>query len=71
MKSAFIACGRSDKVLLGYHVMNSTYTGLYPSPKFYQKIQYCSTLSELARHVPLTQIDLPPEIYQSVTFVRL
>ncbi|KAF8576884.1 RhoGAP-domain-containing protein [Ramaria rubella] len=37
--------------------------GAIISPKFFRKIQYCNTLSELARYVPLTQIDIPPEVY--------
>ncbi|KAL1754528.1 hypothetical protein FB107DRAFT_291552 [Schizophyllum commune] len=32
--------------------------------KFFRKIEYISTLSELAYHVPLTQIDIPPAVYQ-------
>ncbi|KAH7885497.1 hypothetical protein F5I97DRAFT_1886063 [Phlebopus sp. FC_14] len=38
--------------------------GAVISPKFFRKIVYISTLSELARHVPLTQIDIPPAVYQ-------
>jgi len=38
--------------------------GAIISPKFYQKIQYCSTLSQLAQYVPLTQIDIPPAVYE-------
>ncbi|KAI0826955.1 Rho GTPase activation protein [Trametes gibbosa] len=33
-------------------------------PKFFRKITYINTLSELAYHVPLTQIDIPPAVYQ-------
>lgn len=36
------------------------------SPKFFAKIQYIRTLSELAEHVPLTQIDIAPAVYQYV-----
>jgi len=36
----------------------------YDSPKFFRKIQYISTLSELAENVPLTQIDIAPAVYQ-------
>jgi len=36
------------------------------SPKFFAKIVYISTLSELAYHVPLTQIDIPPAVYKCV-----
>lgn len=44
---------------------------MYPSPKFFQKVQYCNTLSELARYIPLTQIDIPPAVYQWVAFLRI
>lgn len=36
------------------------------SPKFFRKLTYVQTLSELAYEVPLTQIDIPPAVYQSV-----
>ncbi|KAL1746530.1 hypothetical protein HDZ31DRAFT_33971 [Schizophyllum fasciatum] len=38
--------------------------GAIISAKFFQKIEYITTLSELAYHVPLTQIDIPPAVYQ-------
>ncbi|KAF8157898.1 hypothetical protein B0H34DRAFT_789025 [Crassisporium funariophilum] len=38
--------------------------GAIISPKFFRKLMYISTLSELAHHVPLTQIDIPPAVYQ-------
>ncbi|KXN90933.1 Rho GTPase-activating protein 8 [Leucoagaricus sp. SymC.cos] len=38
--------------------------GAIISPKFFRKIIHISTLSELAHHVPLTQIDIPPSVYQ-------
>ncbi|PWN45420.1 hypothetical protein IE81DRAFT_190424 [Ceraceosorus guamensis] len=38
-------------------------TGSYfISPKFARKIVQCSTLAELGQHVPLQQIELPPEV---------
>ncbi|KAG8714124.1 hypothetical protein FRC08_012339 [Ceratobasidium sp. 394] len=37
--------------------------GAVISPKFFRKITYVSTLSELARHVPLTQIEIAPAVY--------
>jgi len=37
---------------------------LFHSPKFFRKITYIGTLSELAFQVPLTQIDVPPAVYQ-------
>ncbi|KAJ3913841.1 Rho GTPase activation protein [Lentinula edodes] len=37
--------------------------GAIISPKFFRKITYLDTLSELAYHVPLTQIDIPPAVY--------
>ncbi|KAG8890717.1 hypothetical protein FRB98_006221 [Tulasnella sp. 332] len=41
-----------------------TQLGFACSPKFFRKIQYVSTLSDLAEHVPLTQIDIAPAVYQ-------
>ncbi|TFY55500.1 hypothetical protein EVJ58_g8213, partial [Rhodofomes roseus] len=38
--------------------------GTIISPKFFRKITYVTTLSELACHIPLTQIDVPPAVYQ-------
>ncbi|KAK7054514.1 hypothetical protein VNI00_003712 [Paramarasmius palmivorus] len=38
--------------------------GAVISPKFFRKITYTDTLSDLAYHVPLTQIDIPPAVYQ-------
>ncbi len=40
-------------------------TGAYfVSPKFSKKVSQLYTLSALAQHVPLTQIDIPPEVLQ-------
>ncbi|KAH8818849.1 Rho GTPase activation protein [Flagelloscypha sp. PMI_526] len=41
--------------------------GAFISPKFNQKIGYISTLSMLAREVPLTQIDVPSAAYAENT----
>lgn len=38
--------------------------GAIISPKFFRKISYVNTLSELACQVPITQIDIPPAVYQ-------
>lgn len=38
--------------------------GAVISPKFFRKIVYVDTLSELATQVPLTQIDIPPAVYK-------
>ncbi|CCL99730.1 uncharacterized protein FIBRA_01752 [Fibroporia radiculosa] len=38
--------------------------GTIISPKFFRKITYINTLSELAAQIPLTQIDIPPMVYQ-------
>lgn len=38
--------------------------GAIISPKFFRKLSYIATLSELAQRVPLTQIDIPPTVYQ-------
>ncbi|KAG9121903.1 hypothetical protein FRC07_001949 [Ceratobasidium sp. 392] len=42
------------------------YRGLSRNPKFFRKITYVSTLSELARYVPLTQIDIAPAVYKDL-----
>ncbi|ELU42303.1 CDC42 rho GTPase-activating protein [Rhizoctonia solani AG-1 IA] len=39
------------------------YRSMSRNPKFFRKITYVSTLSELARHVPLTQIEIAPAVY--------
>ncbi|KAF5371987.1 hypothetical protein D9615_008144 [Tricholomella constricta] len=38
--------------------------GAIISPKFFRKLVYIDTLSELAISIPLTQIDIPPAVYQ-------
>ncbi|KAF4591207.1 hypothetical protein EYR40_009810 [Pleurotus pulmonarius] len=38
--------------------------GAIISPKFFRKLEYANTLTELAQHVPLTQIDIPPAVYR-------
>ncbi|KAI6023330.1 Rho GTPase activation protein [Pisolithus marmoratus] len=38
--------------------------GAVISPKFFRKIVYINTLSDLAHHVPLTQIDITAEVYK-------
>ncbi|KAI0304322.1 hypothetical protein B0F90DRAFT_1625846 [Multifurca ochricompacta] len=38
--------------------------GAFISPKFFRKITYIATLTELAFQVPLTQIDVPPAVYE-------
>ncbi|KAN0064341.1 hypothetical protein ACQY0O_002536 [Thecaphora frezii] len=46
-------------------LMQFIQTGAYfVSPKFPKKVTILQTLSELAQHVPLTQIDIPPEVLQ-------
>jgi Rho GTPase-activating protein 1 len=37
--------------------------GAMISPKFYAKIEYIGTLSDLARHVPITQMNIHPAVY--------
>lgn len=37
--------------------------GAIISPKFYSKIEYVSTLSDLARHVPINQMNIHPAVY--------
>ncbi|KIY65642.1 RhoGAP-domain-containing protein [Cylindrobasidium torrendii FP15055 ss-10] len=41
--------------------------GAIISPKFFRKITYMDTLSELATEVPITQIDIPAPVYQENT----
>lgn len=43
--------------------------GAMISPKFFRKITYINTLSALACHVPLAQIDIPPAVYMYVLIV--
>ncbi|EJU03378.1 Rho GTPase activation protein [Dacryopinax primogenitus] len=38
--------------------------GAIISPKFFRKIQYVKTLSELAHYIPITQINIAPEVYK-------
>ncbi|KAG6887538.1 hypothetical protein C0995_014546 [Termitomyces sp. Mi166 len=38
--------------------------GAIISPKFFRKLVYIDTLSALATMVPITQIDIPPAVYQ-------
>ncbi|KAG7096274.1 hypothetical protein E1B28_003722 [Marasmius oreades] len=59
------------KNLKRLYVVHSTFfskmlfslAGAVISPKFFRKITYISNLSELAYHIPLTQIDIPPTVY--------
>ncbi|KAF9783417.1 Rho GTPase activation protein [Thelephora terrestris] len=44
--------------------MTFSFAGAIISPKFFRKISYIDTLSDLARHVPLTQIDIPAAVYK-------
>ncbi|GJE90264.1 RhoGAP-domain-containing protein [Phanerochaete sordida] len=41
-----------------------SFAGAIISPKFYRKLAYVDTLSDLAYQVPITQIDIPPAVYQ-------
>jgi Rho GTPase-activating protein 1 len=43
---------------------------LFLSPKFFRKITYITSLSGLAFQVPLTQIDVPPAVYQYVVCLQ-
>lgn len=60
------------KNLKRLYVVHSTFftkmlfslAGAIISPKFFRKISYMNTLSELACQVPITQIDIPPTVYQ-------
>ncbi|CAG8785162.1 3401_t:CDS:2, partial [Gigaspora rosea] len=48
----------------GWAWMFRAYKSLSRNPKFAKKVKYVLTLSELARYVPLTQIDIPPAVYE-------
>jgi Rho GTPase-activating protein 1 len=37
--------------------------GAIISPKFYSKVEYIPTLSDLAQHVPIAQINIHPSVY--------
>lgn len=41
-----------------------SFAGAVISPKFFRKIVYINTLSDLAQHVPLTQIDISAAVYK-------
>ncbi|THV01576.1 hypothetical protein K435DRAFT_853590 [Dendrothele bispora CBS 962.96] len=43
---------------------DALFPGAIISPKFFRKLTYIDTLSELTYHVSLTQIDIPPAVYQ-------
>ncbi|KAG8794528.1 hypothetical protein FRC17_008281, partial [Serendipita sp. 399] len=47
----------------GFSRMLFSLAGAIISPKFYAKIEYITTLSELATHVPLSQINVHPAVY--------
>ena len=51
-------------LLLLYTSIYSQNSNISCSPKFFQKLIYITTLSELAQYVPLTQIDVPPAVYR-------
>ncbi|KAF7364686.1 Rho GTPase-activating protein 8 [Mycena venus] len=42
--------------------------GAIISPKFFRKLTYIPTLSELACHIPLTQIDVPPAAGENLKY---
>uniref|UniRef100_V5EEG3 Rho-GAP domain-containing protein n=1 Tax=Kalmanozyma brasiliensis (strain GHG001) TaxID=1365824 RepID=V5EEG3_KALBG len=46
-------------------LLQFVHTGAYfISPKFSKKVEQLNTLSSLAQYVPITQIDIPPEVLQ-------
>ena len=67
-RSALLACGCHHQVRTCIYSRLHGLTVCPCSAKFFRKIEYISTLSELAYHVPLTQIDIPPAVYQCVPF---
>lgn len=57
---------------MGFYILQTlrSHTTLPCSPKFFRKITYVPTLSDLARQVPITQIDITPAAYQWVILCR-
>ncbi|PVF98450.1 Rho GTPase activation protein, partial [Serendipita vermifera] len=47
----------------GFTRMLFSLAGAMISPKFYAKIEYVGTLSDLAKHVPITQMNIHPAVY--------
>jgi hypothetical protein len=66
MKSALFSCGCIYQVCTLVAHYYAVVITLLLSPKFFRKITYITTLSALAFQVPLTQIDVPPAVYQYV-----
>ena len=64
LPSALLARWGNDQVRNRLDVVTRVLTDC--SPKFFRKILYVETLSELAYHVPITQIDIPPAVYKYV-----
>lgn len=55
----------------GFSKMLFSLAGAIISPKFYAKLEYISTLSDLAKHVPLSQINIHPAVYaENLKFER-
>ena len=69
-RSALLACGCHHQVRACLYLCVHRLIVHPSSAKFFRKIEYISTLSELAYHVPLTQIDIPPAVYQCVQLSR-
>jgi Rho GTPase-activating protein 1 len=47
----------------GFSKMLFSLAGAIISPKFYSKIEYIATLSELATHLPINQMNIHPAVY--------
>ena len=47
----------------GFTKMLFSLAGAIISPKFYSKVEYIATLSDLAQQVPITQINIHPAVY--------
>ncbi|KAG9227227.1 hypothetical protein CCMSSC00406_0004234 [Pleurotus cornucopiae] len=54
----------SDYTVVFFAAVLFSLAGAIISPKFFRKLEYTNTLTELAQHVPLTQIDIPPAVYR-------
>jgi hypothetical protein len=65
--SALLPCWCNHQVTASIKSSKRHFNVIVSSPKFFRKLTYIQTLSELAYEVPLTQIDIPPAVYQSVS----
>ncbi|KAJ8523208.1 hypothetical protein ONZ45_g299 [Pleurotus djamor] len=57
-------CWGDHKVVVSLHTSLDIVVHPENSPKFFRKLEYANNLTELAYLVPITQIDIPPAVYQ-------